>query len=335
MGIFLRHSYNIEPTQWGSDADVMYAVRENCEKIYGIDSNRQALAMPFWERSGLGSRDFSKSQKNGVLTGPTIGWKDSGIEITGDGVSDKVNLGSITSSDLLGGAVNKQLSIVTRVYRTGNPPNNDYPRIIDKSNGSNGFNGWALHWSDVGAENRFYFVIANADGSIKSSNYGSLDATYDIVISAKESELKIYVNGVNDTIVIDQNFVWPTVTANLAIGNWNHTTDRQWNGKIFSMNVYDDFLTAPQAALFRDLPYGLYQKVSRPFYLLPTAPPVGWTGEIIGITNPTEILGRATSGISKVNGIPYEHEAFNVTDGGGEAFRVTDGGGENFEVIQE
>ena len=29
----------------------------------------------------------------------------------------------------------------------------------------------------------------------------------------------------------------------------------------------------------------------------------GWTGEIIGITNPSEILGRATSGISEVMGI--------------------------------
>lgn len=29
------------------------------------------------------------------------------------------------------------------------------------------------------------------------------------------------------------------------------------------------------------------------------------------------------------------HEAFNVTDNGGEAFRVTDGGGEDFNVVKE
>ena len=60
MAIFLRHSYNVFPSLWGSDADVQYAVKTNCEKIYGIDSDKLVLAMPMWERIGDAHKDYSK-----------------------------------------------------------------------------------------------------------------------------------------------------------------------------------------------------------------------------------------------------------------------------------
>lgn len=279
MSIFLRHSYNVPPPRWGSDADVQYAIKVNSEKVYGINPNDNRIIMPlFWDSFIL---DYSKYKNNPTDSQPY------GIPIFKnqtlyfDGIDDAVSVGL------------NSIPIVNFTYSFNIHPTVSSIGILLGAQGSSieyriEANG-TINLVKSGIVN-----IGQSTGALKSNIFQRIAVTYD-----SSGNWAHYINGKNIGSGINlQTLSYPDY---LYIGRSQYALN--YFGGIKDIRICNGAQTSAQIALFNDLPYGLYQKVSRPFYLLPTAPPVGWTGEIIGITNPTEILGRATSGISEVVGI--------------------------------
>lgn len=333
MGIFLRHSYNIPPPRWGSDADVQYAIKVNAEKIYRVDPDKHIIIMPmFWGLPPINYNGLSKQgEPSSVLN------KDGTLEFLGTSASyiDFGNVEEIKNQSKL--TINVTINV--SVYGS-------WDGIISQRNSVSDYTPTIELVLGAGLNQIAGRINGNViDGlchtpvdSIIVGKEHRIDMVYDGTGATDIDRLKIYIDSQDQVLVYSGTI--PTTTGtplgNMYIGGLHFSPySYNFDGLMKEVKISKVSYFQDQISLFNDLPYGLYQKVARPFYLIPTAPPVGWTGEIIGITNPSEILGRATTGISKVNGIPYDYETFNVTDDGGEAFRVTDGGGEDFTVIKE
>lgn len=293
MAIFLKNSWNVPPVRWGSSTDVQYAIRINSEKIYGINSEDALLIQPlFWKLPPI---DYSGNNYKSTL-----------FRIFSDfngycfnGTNSTIAFGNVLAL----GDVDWTLSAIVRIDSITNSM-----AITGKGKNVLGGAADALEYgiqfaSGVG----FRSLIANqtsleyVDALVSGvPNVGSshrIVATHDSV----NSKLRIYVDGKYNNVkslTINQS----QSTGGFNIGSWPLASvhARVWDGFIKDVQLHSSVFSDEVISKFTDIPYGLYQKVSRPFYLLPTEP-IGWTGEIIGITNPTEILGIATSGISKVN----------------------------------
>lgn len=122
-----------------------------------------------------------------------------------------------------------------------------YQRILAKSNaGGGGVGGYAL----LLLSKEFLFYIDDGGGGTPpiaaqyttSANAGEW---LHIVITRNGTSYVAYENGVvKDTNTATANFV--TTAAGLRIGSWNHSTGREYNGKLAVAAIYTITLTADQ-----------------------------------------------------------------------------------------
>lgn len=247
--------------KWQLPVGVMESiVAHNCRK-HGFPI--PILAMPMWEGAGNQVIDLSGRGHHGAhinnskWTGTS---KGIGTEFPTDGGTDRINLGSIDSSNPLSGVPTGELSIVTRLYKpaTGDL-DNSYPRIIDKSDGGSGQNGWFLFGASL-----FEFTIGSSTTtpqlSITTPSSYADAGWFDIATTVKSGNNHIYIDGVDDTSVGGSGtFTFDPSTVDAAIGNWNHTIDRQWNGYISYIYIWDSILTQAQVKFLHDDPYFMFQ----------------------------------------------------------------------------
>lgn len=287
MGIFLRQSYNIPPSRWGSPADVQYAVKVNSEKIYNRQYENIILALPlFW---GLPFLDYSENNNKGL--GSDVIYKNRNLYFNNNAYLQVNNTPSLNPSYLT-------------IY-SGIQPSD--PGVIDQICSKDARGVQRVWQFRKNASNVLEFIVFNdpSGNSVVAGTTSVVDGiSHNVVGTWDGSNIKVYVDGELDGNPVNYaGVLYSSATNDVFVGLAQTIDQGAWHGYIEYTLLIKEADNVSQIALQNDLPYGLYQKVSRPVYLLPTTPSVGWTGKIITRTNPTKILGRATSGISKVIGI--------------------------------
>ena len=257
MAIFLKNSWNVPPARWGSFADVQYAVRINSEKVYGIDSDSIVLAVPlFWEIY----TDFS-AYKNTITNYGATKVKNEGFYFNGSTYM-------IVSQDpsLEFGTGNFSLSYR---FKTGSSDTLAMLGYGDRDDSAGwtsyiGVNGVAKIIIDDSSTQVVTEEATNRADNIKHNYIVSIDKSNDQII---------YIDGRN--IASDNVTGVGNVNTNdhdsIQIGRmWYYNEYKYpYTGTLYDLRINNSALTETQAKLFNALPYDLYQKVSRPFYLLP------------------------------------------------------------------
>lgn len=294
MAIFLRQSWNVKPPRWGSPADVMYAIKVNSEKIYGIDPGSNVLnIVGFW---GLPLLDFSGKNNHGTNHGAT--YKDGSLDF--DGSNDYVHLGDTSSLSVTG-----SLTLSVWVF-VGREPDMFGQAIIDKYSYPANQRAYKLNIdSNVGtcASKPFFVVSSTANpftgGLLCSDMQLSANTWYHVVaVFDAGSSMKIYIDGSDHTGAMASGSAPASIadsTAQFAIGADGNGAG-PFKGLIDEVRISNIAFTADQIALFYDCPWALYQPVSRPVYFFQGR----WTGKIKGITNPAKICGVAVADIASV-----------------------------------
>jgi hypothetical protein len=202
--------------------------------------------------SGTTWTDISTNSNNGTLTnGPTFDSGDGG-SIVFDGTDDYVGLGSVDSSNALSlaGTTGQTWEAWINVDGTGD----QYQRIIDKSNEGGGTNGYVLSLDVNSNSGRILAKINNNTGDMPNGVYGENMYTTGnwahICVTRKndtaDTGWNFYSNAVVKLSRSTVNLTVPTTTTNAKIGTWNHTTSREFNGKIAVVRLYNRDLSADE-----------------------------------------------------------------------------------------
>ena len=297
MVLFLNQSQNIKPIQWGSDADVQYATQKNAEKIYGINPENILLAMPMWEGTGNVVKDYSLGKNNGIVHG-TI-WTPQKLNF--NGINSYIDLDNINSfrSFVNGGPFTFNIIVQTNLSAARRAIIGDWNVAGSAVSFSIEFGGWLQDITHITT------VMSQLD-----SNAGYLDSgvvydtitEYNITVTFDGTTRKIFVQG--DLKNFDIPPAWHVGVGgeDTILGKAGAAAVLYLDGSIKSVIMLKDSVTAEQAALFSDIPYGLYQPASEEIYLIPSAPAAGWTGKINRITNPGKINGVLAADIASVMG---------------------------------
>jgi len=165
---------------------------------------------------------------------------DGNLNLFSDGNNgnDRLNLGSITASNpvsLTTQTTGDKYTIFSRVRIPSGTLSNSFPRIIDKSSGGNAANGWMLNFGVSSGAIEFWLA-----GSMKlQSPTVARDTWLNIAVvvdGTGTNDSVIYVNEL--TPDLGTATVGNTTTTNAAISNWNHSTDRQWDGEISYIHMH-------------------------------------------------------------------------------------------------
>ena len=186
-------------------------------------------------------KDQTPNGNDGTLTnGPTFSSADAGV-LEFDGSDDYIELGSIDSSNPLSLYGQNEFSI--EVWINSDLTGDDYQRIIDKSDAGSGTNGWSIFQRPA---NKYIYLYVDVTGV---STYEDSSLTSGIwrnyLWTRKSTTTKLYVNG----SLVDTEFVTksvPSDTTGMRIGSWNHSTGREYNGKIANIKIYNKELSAAE-----------------------------------------------------------------------------------------
>jgi hypothetical protein len=192
--------------------------------------------------SGTDWYDLSNSGINGTLVnGPTYDSGDGG-SIVFDGNDDYVNLGTIATSSPL--QLASGLTISFWLVQDG--LGDDFQRVIDKSNAGRAANGWAVYFL-TGATGVLTLAYNGTDGVINSTSSTSTVnwQNWSITWDSTSGGWVWYLNGSADSSG-STTYGIPTVQTTARIGTWNHSTGREYKGKIASCLIYSRALTASE-----------------------------------------------------------------------------------------
>jgi hypothetical protein len=185
--------------------------------------------------------DQTANQNNGTLTNGVGFNSANGGSLDFDGNDDYVELGSIDSSNPL--SLYGQTDFSVEVWSNSNQTGDDYQRIIDKSNGSSCQNGWGVVQRPSGGL-IYLFIDGGAVSTYTDSGVES-GVWRNYLWTRKNTTTKLYING----ILVDTDIYTkavPSTTTNARIGSWNHSTAREYNGKIANIKVYTKELSAAE-----------------------------------------------------------------------------------------
>jgi len=265
MAIFLRHSHNVKPVRWGSEADIQYAIAKNSEKIYGVDPDSNVLVMPlFW---GFPCLDYSGKQNHGTPVGG-VAYDGQGLDF--DRTDDKIIVPHNANLSL---TTNWTFLMVLRTDITAGVSSNQ--QLAAKTDGTD-FN-YSLAIGTYGAADRKIAVNYKSGGTWQ----GEYNSNSSIPLAEKcsichvknGSNFLFYINGsadgsANDTEVPDTN-IHP-------LHLFGHATaaSRGLDGGVWSCIISNSAYTAEQIALFYARKWDLYRRVGRTYYSVAAAPSV-------------------------------------------------------------
>ena len=199
----------------------------------GLVFNLDAANPNSYPGSGTAWNDLTPNKNNGTLVnGPTFD-SGNGGSIVFDGVDNYIELGSVDSNNPLSlyGQTEFSIDLWLKPDYTGDT----FQRVIDKSSGGSGANGWCVIYPHS-TSNTFYLFI---DGSgILTYNDSSADGNWrNFILTRNGNTTKLYINS---TLVSTNTFTKtiPIDTTNMRIGTWNHSTAREYNGKISNIKIY-------------------------------------------------------------------------------------------------
>ena len=170
-----------------------------------------------------------------------------------DGVRDFVDLGTVAPGDPLQLA-GEPFTLAAWFYQEeGGDP---YQRIIDKSDGAYGQNGWALG-ADAESGMIHLYVHDGAQGADFTSRRGlfQTERWHFVVAVAHEDRLEIWLDGQLDDgswYEAGAHVLAADAATGLRLGTWNHDEGREWKGWLDEVSVWNVALD-PEAitALFQ------------------------------------------------------------------------------------
>ncbi len=262
---------------------------------------------------------------NGFIVGstikPTVTDDGIGIDFTGDNSTDRINLGSISSSNRLSLYGETAVTIFFKGMSRGTTKNL-YPRVIDKSNGGGSAAGYSLFMVNTavagGALNTFGFQV---NGSLGFTSLSSVPLNRQVTLAAStllgtSSPTQYYIDGLLDYTTVSRTITPPATTTNAAIGNWNHSIDREWDGTKDCLYVFDKVLSANEIKSLNDDSYQIIEEV-RPLkqnsiYAAISLPAAGDTYTLTAATGAFNLTGNDTSLLSNKL-LQADSVSFNLT----------------------
>ena len=175
-------------------------------------------------------RDYLPQKPSIINAGtPTVTkFRDNTLNFSGDNNADRVDFGTVPTGNPLQGSY--PFCILARFFAGGGSPGNSFWRLIDKSSAGNAANGWAIWMNSSGY--RFEFGINNPGSTYATSGFGiATGVWHNVLLKLNGSNYLYYMDGVQiGSGSYSQSFV--NSATNMAVGNWNHSTDRNWFGRI-------------------------------------------------------------------------------------------------------
>lgn len=261
---YLRQSHNVKPVRYGSDADVIYSIAKNSEKIFGVDPDTNCLIMPLF--FGFPCLDFSGKQNHRTPVGG-VAYHNGSLSF--DGVNDYVDCGNNAS-------VKPSFPITLSV--------------CFKSNDTGNFK--ALFFNDEWVESYYGFGVQKSSADVIACAYGDgglADSTHrrtklgttslivnkiyhvSVVINGA-TDMQIYINGVDDGGTYSGTggaLAYSSATAKIGSNLASF-----WNGLISEVRINNSALTAEQNALFYARKWDLYRRVGRTYYSIAAVPSI-------------------------------------------------------------
>lgn len=182
--------------------------------------------------AGYNVLDSTTNPKNGISSGVTLVDGKIGKAYDFDGNNDVIIFNPVNS----GGKMmmdNSDISI--SVIIKPNLSGDNYQRIFSKSTASSATNGYDFTLN--GSE-----LILYIDGNRSTqSNDVITDNTqfYHLTITKKHNVLEgnAYINGIDETDILNTNNVIPDEDTNMIIGSWNTSLARMFNGLIEELTI--------------------------------------------------------------------------------------------------
>lgn len=185
------------------------------------------------------------------------------LSFSGDNTNDRLQLGSITASNPLSLSQTPAAGRFTIICRAQINTSPFAPRFIDKSNAGNGKNGYSFAVLTTGGNtDRLTLTHQNSAGSQQGQffspnnfvqKHATNAATYAVRVNStieadffRSDSEAFATNIVKATVANTTGNPWFGIvsdTADCAIGNWNHTLDRMWAGRIEFVYIFDAWLT--------------------------------------------------------------------------------------------
>lgn len=213
-----------------------YLVPQRSNLVYGLDAQKSSTHT---DKSGNG---LTATLQNGVSynTGTPKYYEF-------DGDDDYIDLGTIGINDPL------QLYNLTNGYTVSFWVRKDvfggdqHQRILDKSDGVGGANGYYLQtegsnggdYALVNDSQTAYYPVAG--GRILINQWEMVTC----VVDYTSQQLRYYKNGIKNTTqsITASNWQPAQVQTNARIGSWNHDVAREFNGRLGNLLVWSTALT--------------------------------------------------------------------------------------------
>lgn len=191
----------------------------------------------FDESSGP-ALDTSGSNNNGSLSNASYVEGVYGNALSFNGTNSYVNVPHHGSQLTTGG-----LTIAAWIRPSGLGGNN-VGRIVDKSTGTSGHNGYAFYLST----DRSLRLNVNNGGAVAPPNglYQFGEWTHVAATIQANGSVVVYVNGARVGTGTTGALSGITTTNPLRIGNRSNATDRAFNGRIDNVRIYSQALTASE-----------------------------------------------------------------------------------------
>ena len=173
------------------------------------------------------------------LVGQTVGEVSNNLSTTAEGKNSLVFNGSDCYIDL-----NENLTFTNQqsidVWIKADGTGHNYQRILDKSNGNNALNGYALIYHPT--LNMIYYVVNDSTTKDMVACKVPSNKWINIIATKNNTEYKLYING----ILSQQNTGTSTLSTSLTptrIGAYTQSQERNFKGKINNVKIYNKALT--------------------------------------------------------------------------------------------
>lgn len=176
------------------------------------------------------------------LVGQTIGEVSNNLSTTAEGKNSLVFNGSDCYIDL-----NENLTFTNQqsieVWVKVDGIGHNYQRILDKSDGNNALNGYALIYHPT--LNMIYYVVNDSTTKDMVACAVPSNQWVNIIATKDNNMYKIYVNGkLKNQNTGNSNFSLTNI--NLRIGAYTQSQERNFTGKINNIKIYNKALTSKE-----------------------------------------------------------------------------------------
>ena len=121
-----------------------------------------------------------------------------------------------------------------------------YQRIIDKSNGNNGLNGYALIYHPT--LNMIYYIVNDGTNKDMVACKVSPNKWVNIIATKSNTEYNLYIN----SVLSQQNtgkVNFSSENPSMRIGAYTQSQERNFKGQINNIKIYDRALTPKEVSL--------------------------------------------------------------------------------------